>query len=139
LLIIRIAFLWHPASAPKADLGPSPRLCYVRKWPDFQGYGFNLHAEKGKPGQFLGSVDEKSPADYAGLRKGDRIIEVNGANVTDETHTEVVQRIKTNPQEVRLLVVDSPTEAYYRERQITIRSDMPNVERFECPAVNPGK
>ncbi len=30
------------------DDAPRPRLCHVKKWADFQGYGFNLHAEKGK-------------------------------------------------------------------------------------------
>ncbi len=30
------------------DNAPRPRLCHVKKWPNFQGYGFNLHAEKGK-------------------------------------------------------------------------------------------
>ena len=27
-----------------------PRMCHLVKRPDFQGYGFNLHAEKNKPG-----------------------------------------------------------------------------------------
>lgn len=85
----------------------SPRLCHVIKVPDFDGYGFNLHAEKGKPGQYIGKVDEASPAELAGLRQGDRIIEVNGANIGRETHKEVVQRIKAIANEVQLLVVDA--------------------------------
>ena len=47
-----------------------PRHCHVVKRPDFQGYGFNLHAEKAKPGQFIGKVDENSPAEAAGLQEG---------------------------------------------------------------------
>ena len=35
---------------------PQPRLCHITKVPDFDGYGFNLHAEKNKPGQFVGST-----------------------------------------------------------------------------------
>jgi hypothetical protein len=31
-----------------------PRNCKVTKWPDFQGYGFNLHAERDSVGQFIG-------------------------------------------------------------------------------------
>lgn len=58
-----------------------PRLCTLRKWDNFTGYGFNLQAEKGKPGQFIGYVDTNSPADSCGLRKNDRVIEVNGVNV----------------------------------------------------------
>lgn len=58
------------------------RLCVLRKWPDFQGYGFNLHGEKNKTGHFIGTVEDDSPAHSAGLLKGDRLIEVNGTNVS---------------------------------------------------------
>ena len=51
---------------------PQPRLCHITKVPDFDGYGFNLHAEKNKPGQFVGKIDQSSPAEVAGLREGDR-------------------------------------------------------------------
>ena len=33
------------------DNAPRPRACHVTKWRSFDGYGFNLHAEKSKPGQ----------------------------------------------------------------------------------------
>lgn len=68
---------------------PAPRYCHLVKWPDFEGYGFNLHAEKGKAGQFVGKVDDNSPAQSAGLREGDRIIEVNGVNIANENHRQV--------------------------------------------------
>lgn len=68
---------------------PAPRLCHLIKWPDFDGYGFNLHADKTKSGQFVGNVDENSPAQSAGLREGDRIIEVNGVNIANENHRQV--------------------------------------------------
>ena len=47
---------------------PQIRLCHIKKRSDFNGYGFNLHAEKSKPGQFIGTVDERSPAERAGLK-----------------------------------------------------------------------
>ncbi|XP_047037005.1 Na(+)/H(+) exchange regulatory cofactor NHE-RF1 [Helicoverpa armigera] len=81
-----------------------PRLCHVRKTPDFDGYGFNLHAEKGKPGQYIGKVDEGSPAERAGLRRGDRILEVNGHSIAGESHKQVVARIKERPEDAELLV-----------------------------------
>ncbi|XP_068624818.1 Na(+)/H(+) exchange regulatory cofactor NHE-RF1 [Battus philenor] len=83
---------------------PEPRLCHVRKVADFDGYGFNLHAEKGKPGQYIGKVDEGSPAEAAGLRRGDRILEVNGHSIAAETHKQVVARIKQRPDDAELLV-----------------------------------
>lgn len=83
-----------------------PRLCHVSKRSDFDGYGFNLHAEKGRPGQYIGKVDESSPAETSGLRQGDRIIEVNGVNIGSETHKQVVERIKSVPDYTNLLVID---------------------------------
>lgn len=82
-----------------------PRLCHVRKTPDFDGYGFNLHAEKGKPGQYIGKVDDGSPAETAGLKRGDRILEVNGHSIAGESHKQVVARIKERTDDAELLVV----------------------------------
>lgn len=91
-------------SANGSAVAPEPRLCRVRKVPDFDGYGFNLHAEKGKPGQYIGKVDEGSPAEAAGLHRGDRILEVNGHSIAGETHKQVVARIKERPDDADLLV-----------------------------------
>jgi len=82
------------------------RLCHIKKVDNFDGYGFNLHAEKGKPGQYIGKVDEGSPAETAGLKQGDRILEVNGESIADKTHKQVVEIIKQNANETKLLVVD---------------------------------
>lgn len=79
--------------------------------------GFNLHAEKGKPGQYVGKVDTDSPAEQAGLREGDRILEVNGVDIGSETHKQVVERIKAIPNETTLLVLDpSPIVQQHHNR-----------------------
>lgn len=85
---------------------PKARLCHIEKVDNFDGYGFNLHAEKGKPGQYIGKVDEGSPAEAAGLKQGDRILEVNGESIADKTHKQVVEIIKQNTNETKLLVID---------------------------------
>ena len=82
---------------------PQPRLCHVKKWSHFDGYGFNLHAEQNKPGQFIGNIDPGSPAEAAGLKEGDKIVEVNGVNVNQENHKQVVHRIISNC--IRLLLI----------------------------------
>ena len=112
-----------------SDGGNAPRLCHIIKWPDFQGYGFNLHAERGKAGQYIGKVDDGSPSQYADLREGDRIVEVNGTNIGNENHQQVVERIKAGGQEVDLLVVDNKTDDYYKENKILIQNDLPEVVR----------
>lgn len=93
-----------------------PRLCHVSKRADFDGYGFNLHAEKGRPGQYIGKVDESSPAESSGLRQGDRIIEVNGANIGSETHKQVVERIKSVVDHTTLLVIDPKADIHSHQQ-----------------------
>ncbi|XP_025086044.1 Na(+)/H(+) exchange regulatory cofactor NHE-RF1-like isoform X3 [Pomacea canaliculata] len=107
-----------------------PRLCHIVRWSDFVGYGFNLHAEKGKAGQFIGKVDEGSPAEAAGLKQGDRIVEVNGVNIGNENHQQVVGRIKAGGDETTLLVVDQETDQYYKEQKIVVREDLDEVLRL---------
>ncbi|XP_065226707.1 Na(+)/H(+) exchange regulatory cofactor NHE-RF1-like isoform X2 [Planococcus citri] len=103
------------------------RLCHILKCDNFDGYGFNLHSEKGKPGQYIGKVDEGSPAESAGLKEGDRIIEVNGVNISNENHKQVVQRIKSVPDETKLLVVDSEADNYFKSKNIIIKSNHESV------------
>ena len=115
------------------DSAPRPRLCHLRKWPDFNGYGFNLHAEKGKAGQYIGKIDEGSPAEACNMKEGDRIVEVNATNIGNENHQQVVTRIKAVPDETKLLVVDRETDEYYKEKKVVVRGDMPNVILYTCP------
>lgn len=96
-----------------------PRLCHVSKRTDFDGYGFNLHAEKGRPGQYIGKVDENSPAESSGLRQGDRIIEVNEINIGSETHKQVVERIKSISDHTVLLVID-PKADIHNQQQLAL-------------------
>ena len=106
---------------------PRIRLCQIKQRSDFNGYGFNLHAEKSKPGQFIGTVDEGSPAERGGLKEGDRIVEVNDVNICHENHKQVVARIKAIENETRLLVVDKEADNYYRNKEVVIRRDLPTV------------
>ncbi|XP_046655327.1 Na(+)/H(+) exchange regulatory cofactor NHE-RF2-like [Daphnia pulicaria] len=116
---------------------PAPRLCHVIKWNENDGFGFHLLADKKRKGQFIGKVDAGSAAEAAGLKLSDRIVEVNGHNVVEETHKQVVQRIKAVANETKLLVIDPQGQLYYAERNITITSSMPNVQKMRTPATPP--
>ncbi|NXI50761.1 NHRF2 protein, partial [Chloroceryle aenea] len=103
-----------------------PRLCHLKKGPN--GYGFNLHSEKSRPGQFIRSVDPDSPASRAGLRPQDRLVEVTepGARHPPSRgafwglrHSEVVSHIKSRENEARLLVVDPETDDYFKKLGVT--------------------
>ncbi|XP_018617283.2 Na(+)/H(+) exchange regulatory cofactor NHE-RF1-like isoform X2 [Scleropages formosus] len=90
-----------------------PRLCNIKK--GASGYGFNLHSEKSKPGQYIRAVDDDSPAQKSGLRPQDRIVQVNGTSVEGKQHSEVVAAIKAGGDETGLLVVDAETDAFFRK------------------------
>ncbi|CAK9300790.1 unnamed protein product [Gordionus sp. m RMFG-2023] len=109
------------------DSGRRPRLCHLFKWTSFDGYGFNLHAEKHKTGHYIGHIEEESPAALAGLLESDRVIEVNGKSVVNYTHAQVVNSIKENPDEAKLLVVDQVTDQYFEEENIPINGELKNI------------
>ncbi|XP_042364436.1 Na(+)/H(+) exchange regulatory cofactor NHE-RF1a isoform X2 [Plectropomus leopardus] len=107
-----------------------PRLCQMKKGPS--GYGFNLHSEKSKPGQFIRAVDEDSPAERAGLRPQDKIVQVNGLSVISMQHSEVVAAIKAGGDEATLLVVDAETEEFFKRCNV-----LPTVEHVTGPLPEP--
>ena len=69
-------------------------------------------------------MEEDSPAHYGGLQLGDRIVEVEGENVSLENHGQVVTRIAGAGLELSLLVVDEECEEYHRARNIVITSSL---------------
>lgn len=71
----------QPSPEPAVEL--LPRLCHLVKGE--HGYGFNLHSDKTKGGQFVRSVDPGSAAEGADIRPGDRLVEVRAKH----THIEV--------------------------------------------------
>ena len=106
---------------------PSPRLCHIAKGPNCPGYGFHLTSQRNKPGQFISSVDPESAAEAAGLKVGDRIVEVNGVNVGLENHKQVVARIKAVDDNTNLLVVDKACDDYHRLHDIVVKSSLAHV------------
>lgn len=104
-----------PSPEPTSEL--LPRLCHLLKGDN--GYGFNLHNNKKKQGQFVRSVDPGSPAENADMRPGDRLVEVNGLNIEGLKHSEVVAFIRAGGDEVQLLVIDPETDELFQRLGIT--------------------
>uniref|UniRef100_A0A672S8X1 Na(+)/H(+) exchange regulatory cofactor NHE-RF n=1 Tax=Sinocyclocheilus grahami TaxID=75366 RepID=A0A672S8X1_SINGR len=100
-----------------------PRLCVIEKGPN--GFGFNLHSEKSRSGQFIRAIDDDSPAQRSGLRPKDRIIQVNGVSVEGKQHAEVVAAIKAGGDNTSLLVVDQDTDAFFKKCRV-----MPTAEHL---------
>merc|ERR1712062_24037 len=86
--------------------------------------------EKNKPGQYIGRIEPGSPADKAGLLENDRLVEVNGENIAQENHKQVVARIKSRSRETILLVADSACDMYHKEKDIVITAKLPYVIRL---------
>lgn len=107
-----------------------PRLCHMKK--GATGYGFNLHSDKAKPGQYIRAVDEDSPAEKAGLQPQDKVVQVNGVSVHGMQHSDVVGAIKSGGDELRLLVVDPDTEAFFYSCQV-----LPTEEHLTGPLPEP--
>ena len=61
------------------------------------------------------------------MKKGDKIIEVNGTNISNENHTQVVGRIKAGGSETRILVADKECVEWHLEHKQTISSSLPYV------------
>lgn len=118
------------SSTKEESGGPRPRLCHMKKGAG--GYGFNLHSEKSKPGQFIRAVDDDSPARLAGLKPQDKLIQVNGMSVIGMQHSEVVAAIKAGGNETTLLVVDAEAEEFFRRCNV-----VPAVEHVAGPLPGP--
>ncbi|CAL1601873.1 unnamed protein product [Knipowitschia caucasica] len=116
-----------------------PRLCYLTKGD--RGYGFHLHGERNRGGQFIRKVEPGSCAEWAGLRAGDRVVEVNGENVENATHHEVVTRIREVDFRTRLLVVDRETDEYLHRRGLAcadaLAMEMGTLSPRPSPAPTP--
>ncbi|NXV92394.1 NHRF1 protein, partial [Calonectris borealis] len=104
----------EPSAGGQREL--RPRLCCMKKGPN--GYGFNLHSDKSRPGQYVRAVDPDSPAEAAGLAPQDRIIEVNGVCMEGKQHADVVAAIKAGGDETRLLVVDVLTDEFFKKCKV---------------------
>lgn len=127
---------WKPFF--KDDNAPTVRLCTIRKWNDFDGYGFNLLFNKKSLSKIVTVVEAGSPSEAAGLKKDDRLVAVNGQNVEFKQHADVVSLMNTNPKEVELLVVDPDASDYYKSRNIRISSQLKSVKKMENPVLRHG-
>jgi len=96
-----------------------------------------MTAHRVNSGHFVSDVDAGSPAHAAGLRAGDRIVEVNGDNVETAKHQEVVRKIRTLPDQVTLLVVDPEADKFFIEQSIAVSGSMDCVDTISCPDTKP--
>ncbi|VDL93910.1 unnamed protein product [Schistocephalus solidus] len=84
---------------------PEARLITLRQWPGNSGYGFVVD-KKADEGYFkIKQVNPDTPAASVGVLENDLIIEINNTPAENITYEEVVDRIKSNPNAVKLMLL----------------------------------
>ncbi|XP_018101352.2 Na(+)/H(+) exchange regulatory cofactor NHE-RF3 isoform X1 [Xenopus laevis] len=109
-------------AVPANDQQHKPRLCKLQK--SNNGYGFHLNAIKDTQGQFMNQVVKGGPADVAGIKDKDVLLEVNGANVEKESYEDVLIKIKETKGTLALLVASQEAYDYFKEQKIPITASM---------------
>lgn len=83
----------------------TPRFIHLERQFRGEQYGFDFKTIKQEGRHVANNVRPDFPADKAGLRNEDIIIEVNGEIIHGMEHDAVIKRISSNPNQVDLLVV----------------------------------
>uniref|UniRef100_A0A8C5TAI2 PDZ domain containing 1 n=1 Tax=Malurus cyaneus samueli TaxID=2593467 RepID=A0A8C5TAI2_9PASS len=100
---------------------PQPRLCYLVK--EETGYGFSLKSTEGQKGLFIVELSSQGAAAKAGVQNNDRLIEINGKNVENDTHEEVVEKVKKSENHVMFLLSNEETDRYFTSQGMTLSKE----------------
>lgn len=102
----------------------------------------------------ISELRDGSPAQLAGVRKGDRVRSVNYINVENENTIQVAERVRQihdtalanvmnesnlpyTTTVLQLLVLDEKTEAFFRKRNLTLTEETPNLKVIGTPMRKP--
>ncbi|XP_074044719.1 Na(+)/H(+) exchange regulatory cofactor NHE-RF3 [Macrotis lagotis] len=108
-----------------AGAGSQPRLCYLVK--EGSSYGFSLKTVQGKKGVYMTDLIPQGVASKAGVQSEDRLIEVNGENVENASHEEVVEKVKKAGSQIMFLLIDKDMDKYYNDHKIKVKRDTVNL------------
>ncbi|XP_030602778.1 NHERF family PDZ scaffold protein 4b isoform X2 [Archocentrus centrarchus] len=100
-----------------------PRLCHITRDPD-SGLGINFTPLEGQRGRFTVSLVAGGAAEKAGVCKGDRLVWINGAVVSNLTHSALNKMMKKCGDHITILVIDSESEKRYMQRRLPILPSM---------------
>ncbi|XP_030725110.1 Na(+)/H(+) exchange regulatory cofactor NHE-RF3 [Globicephala melas] len=109
-----------------AQTWTQPRLCYLVK--EGSSYGFSLKTVQGKKGVCMIDIKPQGVAMKAGVLADDHLIEVNGENVEEATHEEVVEKVKKSGSRVMFLLVDKETDKHHSEQKIKFKRETASLK-----------
>ncbi|KAJ7320437.1 hypothetical protein JRQ81_019948 [Phrynocephalus forsythii] len=105
---------------------PQPHLCYLVK--EQNSYGFSLKTTAGEKGLYIIDVLPQGPAAKAGVQPNDRLIEINGENVENDTHDEVVEKVRKSGKQVMFLLSNKEIDQYYKRQNMKLTRDMASLK-----------
>ncbi|XP_042355971.1 PDZ domain containing 3b isoform X2 [Plectropomus leopardus] len=103
-------------SAHKVEDCKPPRLCHITKNPT-SGLGINFTPLEGGKGRFSVSVVPGGAAEKAGVCKGDHLVWMDGASVSNLTHSALSRMMKKCGNHITILVIDSESEKSYMRQK----------------------
>uniref|UniRef100_UPI0037E9AA1B NHERF family PDZ scaffold protein 4b n=1 Tax=Semicossyphus pulcher TaxID=241346 RepID=UPI0037E9AA1B len=110
-------------TAHKGESFKPPRLCHIRRDPA-SGLGINFTPVEGEKGRFSVSLVAGGAAAKAGVCKGDRLVWMDGATVSDLTHSALSRMMKKCGNHITILVIDSESEKSYMRQRMPIMPSM---------------
>ncbi|XP_052035636.1 Na(+)/H(+) exchange regulatory cofactor NHE-RF3 [Apodemus sylvaticus] len=103
-----------------------PRLCYLVK--EGNSFGFSLKTIQGKKGVFLTDIVPQGVAMKAGVLADDLLIEVNGENVENASHEEVVEKVTKSGSRIMFLLVDKETARCHSEQKTQFKRETASLK-----------
>ncbi|XP_051788274.1 Na(+)/H(+) exchange regulatory cofactor NHE-RF4 isoform X1 [Erpetoichthys calabaricus] len=97
----------------------TPRLCYITADVN-ASFGFSIQPTEGLKDKVILNTTVDGPAEAAGVQNGDRLIWIDGTDVSDLTRSALNKMVRKCHNHVTLLVIDSASEESYTRRGITI-------------------
>ena len=106
----------------------TPRLFSLQRTNEQDKYGLNINTIKTNRVIVVDSVVPNLAAERAGLRKGDKILAVNGVSVEHIHPDELLKRLNTDPQKIELLVDNSESSKTPEAKAFSDRPLIPLVD-----------
>ncbi|NXP71711.1 NHRF3 protein, partial [Ramphastos sulfuratus] len=82
----------------------------------------------GQKGLFLVELSSGGAAAKAGVQDNDRLIEINGENVENDTHQEAVEKVKKSENHVVFLLSNEETDRYYKSQKMVLSKESANLQ-----------